>query len=231
MLTNSQHWSAPQRRMMSQAGRLHAIRSGIVAATLIAAALIGLKIRGAVVERQNATRAEGQVDALMRADIAQVPGIIDHLSAYRTWADPLLKANLEQAPAGSGERLNLSLALLGVDQEQIKYLRDQLLVVTPQQFPIVRDALLACATGKRSLPVAAPGNVDPAPATLQPWWVSDVVEPLWQTALDIKGETKRASKPPVPWPLTTLKAKTGRAFKALWLTIWSPSPRSTWPNG
>ena len=127
--------------MLAKAGRVHTIRAGVITVLLFAACFIGMRIRGAVVERQNATRAEDLVDELMRADIGQVPAIVSALGAYRAWAEPLLKVEWQQAKEPSAGRLNLSLALLPVDPTQITYLSDQLLVVTPQQFPIVRDAL------------------------------------------------------------------------------------------
>jgi formylglycine-generating enzyme required for sulfatase activity len=141
LLTDRRQWTESQARMLAKAGRVHAIRAGIAAAVLFAACLIGLRIRSAVVERQNATRAEDLVDELMRANIGQVPAIVSDLVTYRAWAEPLLKVDWQQAKEASAGRLNLSLALLPVDPTQITYLSDQLLVVTPQQFPIVRDAL------------------------------------------------------------------------------------------
>ena len=125
--------------MLAKAGRVHTIRAGVITVLLFAACFIGMRIRGAVVERQNATRAEDLVDELMRADIGQVPAIVSAWR-YRAWAEPLLKVEWQQAKEPSAGRLNLSLALLPVDPTQITYLSDQLLVVTPQQFPIVRDA-------------------------------------------------------------------------------------------
>ena len=100
LLTASENWTGPQRKMMRQAGRVHGIRSGIVAAVLVVAGIVGMSIRHAVIEKQNATRAEGLVDALVIADIVQVPAIVTNLEEYRTWADPLLKARFEQATGG-----------------------------------------------------------------------------------------------------------------------------------
>ena len=71
---------------------MHSIRSSIVAAMLLVAIAVGMSIRNAVVEKQNATRAEGLVEALVNADITHVPSIVYDLKEYRTWADPLLKA-------------------------------------------------------------------------------------------------------------------------------------------
>ncbi len=126
--------------------------------------LTGLGIRNLVVEKQNATRAEGLVDGLVKADIAQVSSQISSLEAYRRWADPLLEGEYGQAKTGSPQKLHAALALLPIDESKSDYLRDQLLVVTPQQFPIVRDALLRHKTG--------------------------LVETLWSVALDAKRETQ-----------------------------------------
>lgn len=111
-------------------------------------------------ERQNAIRAAGLVAELENADIGQVPGIVEKLDGYRRWADPLLKQELQGTKDGSREKLHTSLALLPMDETQLAYLRDQLPVVSPSQFPVVRDALLPHQT--------------------------ELVEPLWKVAVDEK---------------------------------------------
>jgi len=121
---------------------------GIVTGTLIS------------LERQNAIRAQGLVAELENADISQVPGIVEKLDDYRRWAGPLLNQKLDDTKDGSNKRLHTSLALLPVDGTQATYLREQLLVVLPSQFPVVRDALLPHR--------------------------EQLVEPLWKVALDEK---------------------------------------------
>ena len=211
----------------------HALRCGDRCRLVLLAALIGLQIRAGFIERQCQTRAEGLVDELLRADIGQVPTIVSDLAGNRTWADPLLRIDLDGSKPGSAERLNLALALLPVDRSQVGYLRDQLLVVTPQQFPIVRDALWNHAIGKsagagppapgvaaagpKESPVAAAADSSAtgakAPATqsapLTPWWTSEVVEPLWQVALDPKRDVQPRSRLPARWPSLTRQAKIG----------------------
>ncbi len=54
LLTSKRDWTGQQRKMMGKAGRVHGLRSGILAA-LVVLSLIGLGIRHAVVEKQNAT--------------------------------------------------------------------------------------------------------------------------------------------------------------------------------
>lgn len=143
LLTDRRNWTGPQRKMMGHAGRVHGIRSGIVTVVLIVAGLVGMSVRHAVIEKQNATRAEGLVDALVNADITQVPTIVTNLETYRTLADPLLKAKFKQAKEGSKHRLNIALALLPVDATQVEYLYARLLSVSaePDEVPVIRDAL------------------------------------------------------------------------------------------
>ncbi len=141
LLTQTKDWTAAQQRMMQKAGAVHAFRSGIVAATLLALTLAGWGIRSAVMERQNATRAEGLVEALVSADIAQVPGIVAKLGPYRHWADPLLRQAWEKAKPDSPEKLQASLALLPVDSSQIEYLYSRLLSAEPVEIPVIQDAL------------------------------------------------------------------------------------------
>lgn len=140
--TDKKKWTEPQRKMMGKAGRVHGIRSALALVALVAVVLGGITVRSAVVEQQNATRAEALVDSLASADIAQVPAVISGLNEYRAWADPLLKARISEAADGSAEKLQLALALLPVDEGQIEYLRDQLPVCSLTQFPVLRTALL-----------------------------------------------------------------------------------------
>ena len=141
LFTRKKNWTDPQRKMMRQASRVHGIRSGIVAAVLLVAVVVGISIRHAVVEKQNVTRAEGLVESLVKADIAQVPSIVIDLDKYRTWSDPLLNAKFDQAKEGSSQRLNMALALLPVDPGQVDFLKDRLLGAKPHEVPVICDAL------------------------------------------------------------------------------------------
>ena len=157
-LTKGATWTAPQRRMMRRAGRLHALRSVVAAALVLALFVGGREIFGRI-------EARALVEQLNAADIAEVPRIVDKLAAYRRWADPMLTEDDRDAEAGSKPRLHTALALLPVDENRVQYLGDQLQVVTPAQFPVVRDALLSHRNA--------------------------IVEPLWTVALD----SQRATQP------------------------------------
>ena len=166
LFTHKKNWNGPQRKMMGQAARVHGIRWGIAAAVLVVAGLTGMSLRNAVVEKQNATRAEGLVDGLLKADVTEVRSSVSRIEEHRIWAYPLLKHADDQAKPGSKSKLHAALALLAlrpVDQGPANFLGEQLLIVTPQQFPVVRDF---------SLPPTA-----------------DLVERCWKAALDVKRST------------------------------------------
>jgi eukaryotic-like serine/threonine-protein kinase len=153
LLTNRRNWTELQLRMMNKAGRVHAIRSGIALTVLIALTLGTIEVVGRF-------HAASLVEQLVSADIAQVPSIVARLDGYRRWANPLLRLEDEKAGLGSNQKLRSALALLPVDATQVAYLQEQLVLATPSQFPVLRDALLP--------------------------HMEAVVEPLWSIALNSK---------------------------------------------
>jgi serine/threonine protein kinase/formylglycine-generating enzyme required for sulfatase activity len=134
LLTRRANWSAPERRMMRQATRREALRGGLVAAVLGVALLLGREISGRF-------QASSTVNQLASAQIAQVPAIIENLEDYRRWADPLLRSHLRNSKPESSQHLHSALALLPVDASLAPELGQQMLTVSPTQFPVVRDAL------------------------------------------------------------------------------------------
>lgn len=153
LLTDTRKWTDPQRKMMGKAGRVHGIRSAIVAVLLAGFTLAGISVRHAVLEqrsrtqaqiqeKENTTRAEGLVASLLSADTPQVPAIISDLQAYRDWADPLLREEHGKAAESSRQKLHASLALLPVNPGQVDYLYSRLLDAQPNEVPVIRDSLL-----------------------------------------------------------------------------------------
>jgi eukaryotic-like serine/threonine-protein kinase len=165
LLTKGKTWTPIQRTMMQRAGRIHGVRSGITAAALIAVMLAGLAVSRQIEEKRQADHASSLVEQLAAADITEVPRIVDRLAGSGQWAEPLLKQEDAKAQPGSKQKLHMALALLPVDESKVNYLRDQLLVVTPAQFLVVRDALIPQKDA--------------------------VVETLWNVALDSKQEIQR----------------------------------------
>jgi serine/threonine protein kinase/formylglycine-generating enzyme required for sulfatase activity len=146
LLTRSEKWTEPERKMMRRATRYHALRGAALLAVVGLAALISLFSWTLISERKQADHAEHLVRRLLVATIAQAPDVISEIEGYRHWADPLLKKWNEEARAGSPEKLRLSLALLPVDPAQADYLCEHLLSHTkknPEVVPILRNALFS----------------------------------------------------------------------------------------
>lgn len=134
-LTKRRNQTQAQQEMMKRAGRFHGLRTGIALSIVIGVTLAGVEFFGR-------SRAAFLVEQLVSADISEVPAIVEQLDGCRRWADPLLRHENATIAPDSPRKLHLRLALLPVDQRQIAPLREQLGLVTPAQFPVVRDALL-----------------------------------------------------------------------------------------
>jgi hypothetical protein len=106
-LTQKKTWTPPQRKMMRKATMYHVMRAAVVGVVLAVATFTGLVVRDQAEERQNATHADGLVQALVNADTAQVPDIIGKMADYRQWADPLLWQENEKAAAQSRQKLHM----------------------------------------------------------------------------------------------------------------------------
>ena len=85
-------------------------------------------------------------DQLLQADTKNVLSIVDEMAPYRGWINPLLRDAYREAEAGqkpdSRKQLHASIALLPVDANQKEYLYSRLLDATPQELPVLRDALI-----------------------------------------------------------------------------------------
>ena len=140
-LTATKNWTPPQRKMMRQATRYHAVRGLVLTVLILAGSGIGLAIRNHVQEQNQADHAAGLVKQLLAAKIDKVPPIIREIEGYRLWADPLLREENDRAGVGSPQKLHASLALLPVDPGQTTYLYDRLLDAEPHEVPVIADAL------------------------------------------------------------------------------------------
>ncbi len=141
-LTNRRNWTEPQRRMMAKAGRVHGVRSAIVAAVLIIAVVTGVTVRNGIMERDLAARAEVLVARLDNAEPRQIPDLIGDLNEYRSQAKPLLMEKFKRGEPESPQRLYAAMALLP-DKARANYLLERLLGLPPQQFSVVFEALLS----------------------------------------------------------------------------------------
>ena len=155
-MTESKHWTAPQRAMIGRAGRVHGLRTGLATVLLLALAFTGFSIRQAVNERQEKLLAQKQeeqnqaeamrlVEGLLAADTLQVSTSLTSMKEFRIWADPHLQQAFKESAADSNAKLHAGLALAAdgqtVDSAVLEFLQERLLTVTPAQFAPVRQLL------------------------------------------------------------------------------------------
>lgn len=138
LLTRKKNWMPPQRKMMAKAGRYHAVR------LLVLAVLLTLAGWGSY-QGYGRLQAEALRDQLLKADIKNVPSIVEDMAPYRRWIDPLLRDACQRAEVGkepdSRTRLHASIALLPVDAGQTDYLYLRLLEAAPQEISVLCDVL------------------------------------------------------------------------------------------
>jgi serine/threonine protein kinase/formylglycine-generating enzyme required for sulfatase activity len=146
--TESKHWTASERALIRQAGRMHRFRTSLVAVAILTLVFVGLATKKAVDRRQAAIIAQKQeeqnqaeaarlVEGLLIADTAQVNTIIVRLKEFREWAVPLLRQAFETSADDSISKLHAGLALKGHassnDPEVLRFLQERLLTATPTQ--------------------------------------------------------------------------------------------------
>ncbi len=134
LLTRKKGWTDPQRKMMKRASQVHGLR------TLGLVMLVSLITWGGI-EGYGTLRASSLVESLKTASTTDVPTIVRQLGGYRRWANPRLMALVQNDNDESREKLHGRLALLPVDQRQAPCLEARLLVASPIELPVIRDAL------------------------------------------------------------------------------------------
>jgi formylglycine-generating enzyme required for sulfatase activity len=139
--TRKKNWTALERRMMRKATRHHLVRGIALCLLLGAATAAWLAMRAQAAEQRKATHAAELVQRVLDAETSQVPSVVEEMSNYRKWADPLLRRENAGQALSSREKLHASLALLPVDTSQLPYLLDRLLNASPRELPVIRDAL------------------------------------------------------------------------------------------
>jgi formylglycine-generating enzyme required for sulfatase activity len=134
--TRRRDWTPIERAMMSRGALYHGMRAALLVVAL------GIFGAGAWYYRGH-FKAVALYDTLVRASPTEVPAVIEQMSPYRRWLDPILKDSLDNADtdADPAKHLRLSLAALPSDPSQVDYLKERLLDANPQEFGVVRTAL------------------------------------------------------------------------------------------
>src|SRR5262249_32836707 len=140
----------PQRKMIRNAVRYHAIRGFIFIGGLVAGAILlwigSLLVLNKFLEPQiqamRARNTSSLVQQVLHTETAAVPAVVADMAYVRDMAVPLLRDEFAKAKEGSREKLHASLALLPVDPAQVEYLYGQLLQARPEEITVLRDTLL-----------------------------------------------------------------------------------------
>jgi len=154
-LSDKKKWTAPQRKMMGKATRLHGLRSALVTVALVALVMGAVIMRNTVErgreelmaqqaqqeEERRKVQAAEIVTGLLQADTSQVKTVIGNLASYRQYAEDDLKQAVTESPMESNARLHAALALLARDKSVLPFLKQRLLTVQPMQFQNVRDLM------------------------------------------------------------------------------------------
>jgi serine/threonine protein kinase len=156
IFTRARTWTPAQRKMMHVADALHALRSVTVLAVLAAVAL-------GMYEYSRRSEARRLRDQFPRAEMANIPALVEEVKPLRELVVPLLEEALEEE-SDSEKRLRLSLGVAGADPERghkyLEYLHKQLLQARPQEFAPIRTVL----TGYKD----------------------ELIEPLWNEMTDVQ---------------------------------------------
>ncbi|RLS84296.1 MAG: hypothetical protein DWI06_03730 [Planctomycetota bacterium] len=133
---SSKDWTKPQRKMIKKASKYYLVRSILVTSMLLMLGFLGWEEYGRI-------KAQGLVERLLDANSTEVPIIVNEISGYRRWANPMLSTANNKAEQEKDERkqLHISLALLPVDKTQVSYLYSRLLEAKPNEVKVLVDAL------------------------------------------------------------------------------------------
>lgn len=148
-LTDGKKWKTSEQTVMRRAGRVHAMRTGLLASAIAVLAVLGLAVRGQVKAQQERSRVEGWVAQLTTAEPAQVPAIVRQLDAAPELAQELMAPLLEtEAKTIDQQRskLHAQLAIVGRDASLVDTLLEELLSNKVAYISPIRELLQPHAT-------------------------------------------------------------------------------------
>lgn len=111
--------------------------AGLAAAVLLIVAVGSLVF----IERQNSLRATGLAGRLLDARLDEAPAIAAQLGPYRRWANPQLRAVLDDPQATEPRKLRAAMGLLETDSTQAERLLAGLLAADPDDARVLVIAL------------------------------------------------------------------------------------------
>ena len=136
LFSHPKAWLPSERKMMQKATRFHATRTVIATIAIVLMALVSNELYGSF-------NARALRDRLVDANTDEVGAIVEKMSAYRRWVNPILRETFHRAEVDGADRkrMHCSLALLPFDHTQTDYVFERFLSAAPHEVPVIRDAL------------------------------------------------------------------------------------------
>jgi serine/threonine protein kinase/formylglycine-generating enzyme required for sulfatase activity len=134
LLTRRRDRTPPQRKMMRAAACGLALRGVLLA-------VVGVSLLWGAREVNGRVRASKLAQRVLQAETTEVAALVEELTPYRPWVDPLLRAAQRAAEQDSQQALNASLALLPMDPAQADVVYERALHAKDDEFQLLADAL------------------------------------------------------------------------------------------
>ena len=139
--TRSASRSTDEKRMMHAATRHHGKNIAIASCLLAVAVSLVLFAQQWIDRGHQLDLAQAQVNALFAADSAEVPALIEDLSEFRPFANPLLAEYAANSNADASSRLYARLALLRTDHAQLDPLVASALTAPPAEVELISTVI------------------------------------------------------------------------------------------
>ncbi len=134
LLTRRRDWTPPQRKMMQAAARGLLLRGTLLA-------VVGISLLWGAREVDGRVRASKLAQRVLQSETTEIAALVEELTPYRPWVDPLLRAAQRVAEPGSPQEINASLALLPTDPTQADVVYERALRAKDDEFQLLADAL------------------------------------------------------------------------------------------
>ena len=142
--TRARNWTESQRKMMSQATKVHGLRTVLACAMIFVVVAIGWQIRQEVSRGQEETRIRGLVNSLINAEPNQLPEIVAELDESPELASTLLNPLISkdaQTPDEKRAQLHARMASVSRDPSLVVVLKVELLTNKPAYIGPIREML------------------------------------------------------------------------------------------
>lgn len=213
LFTDARAHSEREQRMMSAANRHHLVRTAVALVLAMLPVLAGVAVRQRIRDDRLEHEAGELVALIKEPRESRLPDLCEQARANRRWAEPRLRAMIENAQTSESERLLARMVLLPMDPGQLEPLMRSLPGVRAGEILELRQALephqaeIRESLWRQALGHAEPGTRFRAACLLAGY---DPHDPRWQ---NIAGD------------IVTSLTQENTATIGTWLTAFRPVRR------